>query len=99
MDEQEKLEKKRKGNREASARMRARRKTERILVNGKLIHPNAPHGTLTGRTNYSCQCDLCNKENSLRSRQYYRDNHGYRKYKSGYNSNTKAAKKDSKDQG
>jgi hypothetical protein len=26
-----------------------------------LIHPNAPHGTRNGYTNYGCRCDECKK--------------------------------------
>jgi hypothetical protein len=45
-----------------------RNKEQRININGRLVHPNAPHGTVRGYRNWTCRCDLYCK---ARSDQYY----------------------------
>lgn len=39
--------------------LRAQLKSERTPVDGKMIHPDAPHGTSTGYVMYSCRCQPC----------------------------------------
>lgn len=39
--------------------MRAHRRSERVLRNGRWTHPTAPHGKQSTYTNYSCRCRLC----------------------------------------
>lgn len=38
---------------------RARRRAERVMVDGHWVHPNAPHGTPSAFKNFGCWCDLC----------------------------------------
>ncbi|MDV6267037.1 hypothetical protein [Rhodococcus globerulus] len=38
---------------------RSKRKAERELFDGKLIHPSAAHGTANGYNYYGCQCEPC----------------------------------------
>jgi hypothetical protein len=54
----------------SNADRRERRKTERVLVNGQLIHPDAPHGTDTGYTEYRCECDPCQAAHAAKLAQY-----------------------------
>lgn len=44
-----------------NANSRKKRLAERELIDGKLIHPKAPHGKFTGYNTYGCQCDPCRK--------------------------------------
>jgi hypothetical protein len=44
---------------------RARRKAERILIDDVPVHPDAPHGTTTGYTHWSCRCIPCGDAQSL----------------------------------
>lgn len=46
--------------------LRQARHAERINVNGRLIHPNATHGTTTGYVYYGCQCEACTIANRHR---------------------------------
>lgn len=39
--------------------LRAQLKSERILINGQLVHPDANHGTSTAYVMYSCRCQPC----------------------------------------
>jgi hypothetical protein len=43
---------------------RAELAAERVMVDGKMVHPNAPHGTITGYSSYSCRCQPCRTENT-----------------------------------
>jgi hypothetical protein len=36
-----------------------RRRAERVMVEGKLVHLRAPHGRPTGYSNYGCRCGEC----------------------------------------
>jgi hypothetical protein len=38
---------------------KARRLAQRVSVNGRLVHPDAPHGKATAYSNYGCRCELC----------------------------------------
>jgi hypothetical protein len=42
-----------------NATRRAKRKAERNLVDGRLVHPEAPHGTDRAYTDFGCQCVPC----------------------------------------
>lgn len=33
--------------------------TQRVEIDGRMIHPNAPHGTNSGYKIYLCRCDTC----------------------------------------
>jgi hypothetical protein len=37
----------------------ARRYTERVMVDGRWVHPDAPHDTCGGYTNWGCRCVPC----------------------------------------
>jgi hypothetical protein len=50
----------------SNSERRERRKTERVLVNGQLIHQDAPHGTDTGYTEYRCECDPCKAAHAVK---------------------------------
>lgn len=38
---------------------RYRRYDERVIVNGELIHPDAPHGLISAYTTWGCRCWRC----------------------------------------
>ncbi|MEV6219881.1 hypothetical protein [Nocardia sp. NPDC051833] len=38
---------------------RAARAAERVEVNGRLVHPSAPHGTASAYVAYGCRCEPC----------------------------------------
>lgn len=38
---------------------RNRRSAERVLVDGRLVHPNARHGHRGSYTNFMCRCEPC----------------------------------------
>lgn len=44
---------------ERARNRKARRRAERVLVNGRLIHPRATHGVRTSYTNWACRCVPC----------------------------------------
>ena len=52
--------------------IRRRRLAERVLIDGRLIHPRAPHGTRGGRSNYGCQCDPCQTAEAAYAKSRYR---------------------------
>lgn len=58
--------------RDWSRNLRRRRLAERVLVNGRLIHPRAPHGTRGGRSNYGCQCLPCRVADAAYAKTRYR---------------------------
>lgn len=35
------------------------RKAARVVVDGRWVHPDAPHGTTTGYRAFSCRCEPC----------------------------------------
>lgn len=43
----------------AQKSFRAKRYAARVLLWGRLYHPDAPHGTKGGYTNYGCRCTGC----------------------------------------
>ena len=43
----------------AASKWRNERRAERVLLNGHLVHPNAPHGRLGTYTTFSCRGPLC----------------------------------------
>lgn len=45
---------------------------ERVLVDGHLIHPSAPHGTRNGYGFYGCRCSSCRAINTQTLRDYRR---------------------------
>lgn len=38
---------------------KARRLAQRVIVDGRLVHPDARHGKATSYGNYGCRCELC----------------------------------------
>lgn len=44
---------------ESSRERRVRLRAERVEVDGRLVHPRAPHGTRNGSAHYGCQCEPC----------------------------------------
>lgn len=44
---------------EKVADLRRRRREERVLVDGRLVHPTAEHGKDTTYQNYACRCEPC----------------------------------------
>ncbi len=40
------------------------RMNERVLVDGRLVHPRAPHGTRSGYQNWGCRCVPCTRANT-----------------------------------
>lgn len=56
-----------------SAAERAERMAERVEIDGRLVHPRATHGTMTGYNNFGCRCLDCaarETERKQRSRQH-----------------------------
>lgn len=50
---------------------RTRRAAERVLVDGRLVHPHAPqHGTRSSYCNYSCRCEPCSEAQGRHMRAY-----------------------------
>ena len=47
---------------------RVARYAERELIDGRLVHPRAPHGTFSGYSYWGCRCELCTEANTLRKR-------------------------------
>lgn len=43
---------------------RERRRAERVMVDGRLVHPDAPHGEPRAQKNWSCQCLPCTDANA-----------------------------------
>lgn len=39
--------------------IRDRRMAERVNVDGRWVHPDAPHGKTSGYTHWGCRCPLC----------------------------------------
>jgi len=48
----------------STAQARARRRAERVLTNGRLVHPQAPHGTTAGYVTWTCRCVPCTAANT-----------------------------------
>lgn len=44
--------------------VRNERRAERILVDGRLIHPRAKHGTASSYAHFGCQCKPCTAANA-----------------------------------
>lgn len=58
--------------------VRARRAAERVLVDGRLVHPGAPHGQPSGYTHWMCRCVPCSaSQSAYKARPKAR--HGYRR--------------------
>ena len=53
-----------KGHRRTQAEWRKHYAAQRVMVDGKMVHPDAPHGTITGYSSYSCRCPKCSAENT-----------------------------------
>lgn len=45
------------------ANLRQRRAAQRQPVDGRLVHPDAPHGTAGGYQNWTCRCQPCTDAN------------------------------------
>lgn len=43
----------------SNSQRRNKRKADRVLAGGRLVHPEAPHGSDTGYTEFGCQCAPC----------------------------------------
>ena len=52
------------------AELRAKRMAQRQLVDGRLVNPNAAHGTWGGYTNWFCRCPRCRDANTRAMRAY-----------------------------
>lgn len=46
--------------------LRTTRMSQRVMVNGRWVHPQAPHGTPTAVQTYGCRCDVCRTEERQR---------------------------------
>jgi len=53
---------------EESAR-RDRRRTERVMVDGRWVHPDAPHGRSSSYKNWGCQCGPCTEAHRVYQRE------------------------------
>jgi hypothetical protein len=52
-------------NVEFVTRWKTARRAERVLVNGRLVHPHAPtHGENSTYNNYGCHCGPCEEAHS-----------------------------------
>lgn len=57
--------------RKRNLKYRNKHYAERILIDGKLVHPNAPHGTLGGYNYWGCKCEKCSEcETEHKAAQY-----------------------------
>lgn len=48
----------------------AARSAERVAVDGRMVHPDAPHGTGNGYSAYRCRCELCTTAGVIRAQEY-----------------------------
>lgn len=53
--------------RESQRKILDRLVCERVEIDGRLVHPLAPHGTWNGYQHYRCRCDECRAENRKRA--------------------------------
>ncbi len=49
---------------QASFTRRQLRRAERVEIDGKMVHPQADHGTIHGYRTYECRCTPCSDANS-----------------------------------
>ncbi|EOM77279.1 hypothetical protein Rrhod_1341 [Rhodococcus rhodnii LMG 5362] len=49
---------------QASFTRRQLRRAERVEIDGKMVHPQADHGTIHGYKTYECRCTPCSDANS-----------------------------------
>jgi hypothetical protein len=47
--------------------LKERRMAERVKVNDRLVHPDAPHGTPSGYDHWWCRCMPCTQERAIRA--------------------------------
>lgn len=65
-----------------SRTIRERRRTQRVEVDGKIVHLQAPHGTNGGYVNWLCRCHKCTEAHSTYQsawRRKQRTKHGLRR--------------------
>lgn len=56
--------------RTTTTQRRAYRRGERIEVDGRMVHPEAPHGTDLGYTDYCCECGPCKAAHTAKLAEY-----------------------------
>ena len=56
--------------RQRAKRISQERRAQRVMKNGHLVHPDAPHGTSIGVKSYGCSCDACRGWATGKSREY-----------------------------
>lgn len=49
----------------------ARRYAQRVMVGGRLVHPNAVHGSNASYTGYGCRCVPCSESHTVARRRSY----------------------------
>lgn len=54
------------------ARRRAERGAERVLVEGRLVHPRATHGCASSYVNWGCRCVPCTSAHRENRRRWTR---------------------------
>lgn len=52
------------------AALRRSRYAERVIENGRWVHPQARHGTANGYNHFGCRCEPCEEANREVGRQY-----------------------------
>lgn len=55
--------------REYKAKQREERYAQRVLIDGKLVHPDAPHGSQHAYSAYGCKCVPCTDNNAREQRE------------------------------
>jgi hypothetical protein len=49
-----------------------RRRAERVLIDGRLVHPRCVHGKNSSYTGYGCQCEPCSEAHTVARRKSYK---------------------------
>lgn len=48
-----------------------KRRAERVLIDGRLVHPSCEHGKNSSYTGYGCQCTPCSEAHTVARRESY----------------------------
>lgn len=52
--------------------LKQRRMAERVLIDGRWVHPDAPHGSASGYDHWWCRCVPCSQARAVRAAEWRR---------------------------